>query len=117
MCTQNEATVKKNQAKLKSIFETILLCGRQGLSLGVHRDDHKSQENDPLHNHGNFLALLEFCVKSGDQILENHLKSGKANAMYTSKTVQNEFIEICGNIVREKNFDGCLIFTVFFYNC
>ena len=50
----NEENVEENPAKLKSIVETILLCGRQGQSLGGHKDDHKSQENDPLHIHKNF---------------------------------------------------------------
>ena len=85
LCSQREITVKENRAKLKCIVETIVLCGRQGLALRGHRDDQEFQETDPLQNHGNFLALLRFRVQSGDQILENHLKSGKANALYTSK--------------------------------
>ena len=53
-------------------------------------------------NHGNFLALLRFRVRAGDKVLEEHLKTAARNARYTSKTVQNEMIEISGNIVQRK---------------
>ena len=35
-------------------------------------------------------------------MLKEHLKTAAGNALYTSKTVQNEMITICGNIVRRK---------------
>ena len=33
-------------------------------------------------------------------ILAEHLHSGDRNSLYTSKTIQNELIEICGDIIR-----------------
>ena len=48
------------------------------------------------------MALLQFCVQSGDKVLSDHLKSASGNATYTSKTIQNELIEICGDIIRDK---------------
>ena len=43
-------------------------------------------------------------VESGDTILAQHLQSAHEhrNALYTSKTIQNELIDICSNIIREK---------------
>ena len=43
-------------------------------------------------------------MQSGDSILAEHLQSAHEhrNALYTSKTIQNELIGICGNIIREK---------------
>ena len=35
-------------------------------------------------------------------MLENHLKTAAGNALYTSKTVQNEMITICGDIIQGK---------------
>ena len=35
-------------------------------------------------------------------MLEEHLKNSASNALYTSKTVQNELIVICGDIIRNK---------------
>lgn len=31
--------IEQNRAKMKSIVRTVLLCGRQGLTLRGHRDD------------------------------------------------------------------------------
>ena len=47
---------------------------------------------DPHKNHGNFLALLQFRVQSGDKVPSDHMKSAGSNATYTSKTSQNELI-------------------------
>ena len=68
-----------------------------------HRDDWKHVKDAPDENPGNFLALLQFCVQSGDTLLAEHLQSAHQhrNALYTSKTIQNEIIDICGNIIRE----------------
>ena len=93
-------TVARNRQKIKSIAETILFCGHQGIALRGHRDDWKHVDEAPHSNHGNFIALLRFKVDSGDQVLSDHLASAGANALYTSKTIQNEIIEICGNIIR-----------------
>ena len=51
---------------------------------------------------GNFLSLLKFRVDAGNKILEEHLLTAGRNAMYTSKDIQNDFIKICGNIIRNK---------------
>ena len=55
--------VEENRLKIQSIVETIVFfCGRQGIALRGHRDDRPSVEEDPIANHGNFLALLQFRV-------------------------------------------------------
>lgn len=48
------------------------------------------------------MALLEFRVQSGDTVLAEHLQSASRhrNALYTSKTIQNEVIDICGQVIR-----------------
>ncbi|KAL4084918.1 hypothetical protein QTP88_027785 [Uroleucon formosanum] len=53
-------------------------------------------------NDGNFRALLRFRVDSGDTILEEHLKNGPKNSLYTSPGIQNEIISICGDIIKSK---------------
>ncbi len=94
--------VAKNLLVLRSIMEAVMLCARQGLSLRGHRDDSTHGESAPLANHGNFLALLHFRIRAGDKLLKEHLQTAKGNALYTSKTVQNEIIAICGNLIRQK---------------
>ncbi len=98
-------TIKKNRLKLKSIAETVIFCGRQGIGLRGHRDDWKHLNETPHSNPGNFVALLRFRVDSGDHVLADHLTSAGANALYTSKTVQNELIDVCGEIIRSTILD------------
>ena len=50
-------------------------------------------------NKGNFLALVDFSIRSGNKALGDHLKSASRNAVYTSKTTQNECI---GDHIRDK---------------
>ncbi len=100
--TLRQERVKQNRLKLRSIVETVVFCGRQGIALRGHRDDHSQVKSTPLSNHGNFLALLQFRIQAGDQVLQNHFKCAAKNALYTSKTIQNEIISICGNVILEK---------------
>ena len=93
--------VKENRSKLASITDAILMCGRQGIALRGHRDDSSDVVNDPDQNHGNFLALLQYRARGGDSILEHHLNLCAGNARYTSKTIQNELITICGDVIRD----------------
>ena len=47
-----------------------------------------------LPNPGNFRALLNFRVESGDQVLKDHLEKAPRNATYISNTLQNETVGI-----------------------
>lgn len=51
---------------------------------------------------GKFHALLEFRANSGEQFEKKHLLSCQQNATYLSPTIQNEIIEICGNLITKK---------------
>ena len=93
-------TIARNKEKLKSIAETIIFCGRQGLALRGHRDDLTCQEAAPHANPVNFVALLDFRINNGDEILGEHLRTCGRNALYTSKTIQEQMIAICGDVVR-----------------
>ena len=92
--------IAENHVKLRSIIETIIFCGRQGIALRGHRDDQTLVESNPLSNHGTFfriiavsfpgwwhffLALLQFCVQAGDQFLGHHLETAPANALYNKQ--------------------------------
>ena len=103
---QRRETVAQNRLRLRSIVETIIFCGRQGIPLRGHRDDHTCMDVDPLANHGNFMALLQFRIHAGDTVLSKHLRTAGGNAVYTSKTIQNEIIAICGNLIRQQILDS-----------
>lgn len=66
--------VAENREKLYPIFKTVLLCGRQNFALRGHREGKDS------HHPGNFKALLDFRMDSGDMVLKNYLKTAHKNA-------------------------------------
>lgn len=93
---------KENREKLKPIVETILLCGRQELALRGTNDAGPVGLEEPAHNDGNFRAMLRYRAKGGDSYLLSHLQSNSSRSMYTSPTIQNELVKICGDIIQEK---------------
>ena len=95
-------TISENRQKLKSIVETIILCGRQNFPLRGHRDSTLDLERDEAANSGNFWALLHFRAAAGDSVLRDHLAHASRNATYTSPDVQNQIIDILGDYVRHK---------------
>lgn len=78
---------------LKKIVDAIILCGKQNIPLRGHRDD--------TTNKGNFLAILQY-----DEQLWSHLLKAYKNALYTSKTIQNEVIQLIGNHITGKMLKG-----------
>ncbi|XP_014675618.1 PREDICTED: 52 kDa repressor of the inhibitor of the protein kinase-like [Priapulus caudatus] len=90
--------IAENRQKMRSIVETVILCGRQNLPL---RGNHEGHEDD----RSNFRALLNFRISSGDKVLEEHLKTtGPKNATYTSSRIQNEVIDTIADYIRQKIF-------------
>ena len=61
-----------------------------------------SKYNGLVYSESQDGGYCKFCVLFGDRVLEEHLKNSASNALYTSKTVQNELIVICGDIIRNK---------------
>ena len=57
---------------------------------------------EPADNDGNWRSLIRLTLRHGDEALANHLRNGKRNAMYTSKTVQNELLQSASHLVKEK---------------
>ena len=56
---------------VKSIAETVIFLGRQGLSFRGHRDDSPAIEESPCTNYGNFLALLQLGYRLEIMCLKN----------------------------------------------
>uniref|UniRef100_A0A1X7TQY6 DUF4371 domain-containing protein n=1 Tax=Amphimedon queenslandica TaxID=400682 RepID=A0A1X7TQY6_AMPQE len=99
--------VAHNRLKLASISKTIVLCGRQNISLRGHRDNFTDIERDTagLHNHGNFMALLNFRLDAGDVVLRDHLSKASRIATYTSSVIQNQLMDILSKQVRQHIID------------
>ena len=77
---------------MSSLLKTIIFCGRNNIPLRGRRDDDPTNES----LQGNFQALLNFRIDSGDEVLQNHLENSSRNATYISKTIQNELITTIG---------------------
>ncbi|XP_014671927.1 PREDICTED: 52 kDa repressor of the inhibitor of the protein kinase-like [Priapulus caudatus] len=100
MSCENQQIYDKNLHILKSIVGVVLLCGKQNIALRGHRDDNTEKCSGTC-NKGNFLAILNH-IASSDLVLRDHLENGKRNSRYTSKTIQNEIIEIIGDNIRRR---------------
>lgn len=94
--------IMENREKLISIIEIIKFCGRQELGFRGTNDSGPISVSDPEPdiNDGNFRALLRMRAKT-DTLLKSHLEKSGLNAKYISPTVQNEFIRICGSIIKK----------------
>ena len=95
----SSAEIVKNRFIIKSLTEAVLFCGKQCIALRGHRDDCTA---DVQGNRGNFLALIDYAIRSGNTALGTHLKVAARNAIYTSKTTQNQLIECIGEYIRDK---------------
>ena len=102
--------IESNRQKLYPIIKTIIFCGKQNISLRGHREDMS------LPNPGNFRALLNFRVESGDQVLKDHLQKAPRNATYISNTIQNEIIVTVGKwmqkVIVKDIREGSRVFSI-----
>ena len=100
ICNESvDKVVTGNMQKLLSILKTVILCARQNIPLRGHRDDSSYYGKEDC---GNFQALLDFRVDSGDKILESHFETAPKNATYRSKTTQNDLIICSAEFVNSK---------------
>ena len=97
--------IEDNRKKLAPIVGTVIFCGRLGLPLRGHRDDakyHPEVDSYSSGGVGNFVESLNFRVRAGDKVLEDHLKNCAKNSSYISETSQNKIIECCGQVITEE---------------
>ena len=89
-----------NSKILPTIVDAVIFCARQRIALqGCHQDkiDYCSE---PTQNEGKFVAVLRLLAKN-NPTLDDHLRNGPRNALYTSKTVQNEILQVAADQIRE----------------
>ncbi|CAC5408772.1 unnamed protein product [Mytilus coruscus] len=94
--------VTRKRQILGIIIETIIFCGQQNIALRGHEEDT-----------GNCMALLQYRSKDND-LLREHLVSRKLeniqstnNTTYLPPEIQNEIIEICGEIISDDIVKTC----------
>lgn len=94
--TQEE---RENKDYLKSLFEILILMGKQNLPLDGHGAD---ELPEGLFTPDNFQALLEFRINSGDEVLRKRFETTAVNLAYCSVAQQKQMLEICESCVREE---------------
>ena len=90
-----ESVVAKNRHILNCIIETIILCGNQGLALRGHNKED-----------GNFSRLSHYRSRD-NSILREHLLKSELQYKYTSPDIQNEIIQICGEMIVDDIVQDC----------
>ena len=103
LISHRKQQVLQNKQALVSIVETVKFTAIQNIALRGHRDDGRIEPDGcyPPDNDGNFRMLLRFRINSGDTALQKHLRHASGNALYTSKSTQNELLQISADMVRE----------------
>nr|XP_056714407.1 52 kDa repressor of the inhibitor of the protein kinase [Euleptes europaea] len=94
--TQEE---RENKDYLKSLFEILILMGRQNIPLDGHGAD---EIPEGIFTPDNFQALLEFRINSGDEVLRKRFETTAVNLAYCSQAQQKQMLEICESCVREE---------------
>ncbi|KAF2886915.1 hypothetical protein ILUMI_19261, partial [Ignelater luminosus] len=86
----------------KNDVSNAIFCGTHDLLLRGKLDSGR-----------NFADLLKFRIESGDKVLQSHLSESKSTEKYISVRVQNELINICGQIMREQIIEPARKFKSF----
>ena len=71
-----------------------MLLGRLGLAFRGYKYSHFHPNVGEYSSGGvgNFVEVLNYRVRGGDSVVENHLRTCSKNASYFSKTSQKEII-------------------------
>lgn len=109
MDIQVQKQLEENQSVIESLFRCVMFLGKQGLPFRGHRDDNvewnaECEDINEEGNLGNFIELVRFRAET-DPALQKHLSNAPKNAQYTSKTIQNQLIDIVGSHIQSEILD------------
>ena len=96
--------VEENRKVLAPMIDTIDTLGRLGLPFYGHRDDskyHPKVGERSTGGVGNFVEFLQFRVRGGNKVLEQHIQKCSKSASCISKTSKNDLISCCGLFITE----------------
>ena len=100
----SRTTLSENPGYAPILPPLLRLCcyvlnAKQRIALQAHQQDRINFTGPATRNEGNFIAIVRLLAKH-NATLNEHLISGPKNAKYTSKTTQNEILEIAANQIR-----------------
>ncbi|XP_071990022.1 52 kDa repressor of the inhibitor of the protein kinase [Engystomops pustulosus] len=87
-----------NKDYFRSLFEIVLLMGKQNVSL----EGRNLKDPDGVYSPDNFQALLEYRINSGDEVLRRRFEMLAVNQEYCSRFQQEQILEVCERCVREE---------------
>ncbi|XP_071429468.1 52 kDa repressor of the inhibitor of the protein kinase isoform X2 [Pithys albifrons albifrons] len=90
---------RENKDYLKSLFEVLILMGKQNIPLDGHT---VAELPKGVFASDNFQALLEYRINGGDEVLRKRFEMTAVNLEYCSKTQQKQMLEVCESCVREE---------------
>ncbi|KAM4701348.1 52 kDa repressor of the inhibitor of the protein kinase [Discoglossus pictus] len=91
---------KENKDYLKSLFEILILMGKQNIPLeGISYEEPKG-----IFTPDNFQALLEYRINSGDEVLRKRFEMTAVNLEYCPRIQQRQMLDICESCIREETF-------------
>ena len=89
-----------NSKILPTIVDADIFCAHQRIALQGCHQDKIDYSSEPTQNQGNFVGVLRLLAKH-NSTLDDHLRNGPRNALYTSKNVQNDILQIAADQIRE----------------
>lgn len=108
-----------NRKIILPVIKSVILCGRQGISIRGHRDYGPLELKEPTENDGNFRAILRFYINatgiSGDNSHILARENCKKNGQYISWKIQNQIVDACYTVVSKKivnKINVCKYFSI-----
>ncbi|XP_069569076.1 THAP domain containing 12b [Brachyistius frenatus] len=87
---------KELREYLRSLFEVVVMLGKQCIPLTANKASAAELESD------NFQALLDYRMNAGDEALRKRFETTAVNTQYVSATQQSQLLDVCENTVREE---------------
>uniref|UniRef100_A0A8C2LXS1 THAP-type domain-containing protein n=1 Tax=Cricetulus griseus TaxID=10029 RepID=A0A8C2LXS1_CRIGR len=98
-CVNFNVEEKENKEYLKSLFEILILMGKQNIPLDAHE---ANEIPDGFFASDNFQALLECRINSGKEVLRKLSETTVISTLFCSQAQQAQMLEICGSCIREE---------------
>uniref|UniRef100_A0A669BDB9 TTF-type domain-containing protein n=1 Tax=Oreochromis niloticus TaxID=8128 RepID=A0A669BDB9_ORENI len=95
MDDHRQKQVLENQTYIRTIAEILILTATENIAQRGHRESADSNKRDI------FLEMLNM-VGNHDPVVKRRLEQQAKNALYTSKTIQNEIVSCLAEMVAEE---------------
>ena len=111
--SNHEKEVKENRDYLKIIIETLLFLTKQNIAIRGHEESRSDIGSESDINRGNFLELLSLRCKDIPWLEAKIKETQGRHASWLSPTIQNEIIDICGQMVKTELVNRILLSNTF----